>query len=208
MKICPICQKKLKITEFGKNAASSTGKDYICRKCKTKRTRQGRIYARTKEVECFCCKKKFFKHPRYVEIKNFCSLYCVHVYCRKGTRAKNGIKKCSKCLIEKTIKEFNKNKRYVDGFNGTCRLCDRKVKAKRIFGLSPEFVTSLSNVCEICGSTNVLCIDHDHITGRVRGMLCKKHNVCLGLFEDNIFHLQKTIEYLKKHQKSALSSAS
>ena len=51
--------------------------------------------------------------------------------------------------------------------------------------------------CSICGKTDgVMNIDHCHATNKVRGWLCPEHNRALGLFRDNIEHLQKAINYL------------
>lgn len=51
--------------------------------------------------------------------------------------------------------------------------------------------------CGICGKPTVLHIDHDHITGRVRGMLCLPCNTSLGQLGDNIEGLERAIEYLR-----------
>lgn len=45
-------------------------------------------------------------------------------------------------------------------------------------------------------------IDHCHITGKVRGILCMKCNTSLGGFSDNVGMLQKAIEYLKQNEDS------
>lgn len=50
--------------------------------------------------------------------------------------------------------------------------------------------------CWICGSKVRLCIDHNHETGNVRGLLCTKCNTGLGMFEDNPVKLERAIEYL------------
>lgn len=61
-----------------------------------------------------------------------------------------------------------------------------------------------NGLCDICGTEKPgyagrrLCIDHDHSTGIVRGMLCQKCNVGLGNFNDNLELLEKAIKYLKK----------
>jgi len=40
-------------------------------------------------------------------------------------------------------------------------------------------------------------MDHDHETGKFRGMLCHHCNRGLGNFKDKIENLEKAIEYLK-----------
>jgi hypothetical protein len=56
--------------------------------------------------------------------------------------------------------------------------------------------------CKICGlpQSNFkqrLCVDHDHNTGKIRGLLCHKCNRALGFFKDNTEFLQKALEYLQ-----------
>ena len=55
--------------------------------------------------------------------------------------------------------------------------------------------------CAICGKTDGkinLAIDHNHETGVVRGLLCRKCNTGLGFFLDSTNLLQKAKEYLEK----------
>lgn len=53
-------------------------------------------------------------------------------------------------------------------------------------------------VCAICArSVPTLCVDHNHTTGEVRGLLCSNCNTGLGLFGDNVQHLTQAIEYLR-----------
>lgn len=57
--------------------------------------------------------------------------------------------------------------------------------------------------CAICGVhqselNRPLCVDHNHETNIVRGLLCKKCNLVLGFAYDNISILEKSITYLSK----------
>lgn len=55
--------------------------------------------------------------------------------------------------------------------------------------------------CHICGKKpdgRALDIDHDHATGKVRGLLCSNHNRALGLLNDDIKLMLRSVEYLVK----------
>jgi hypothetical protein len=49
--------------------------------------------------------------------------------------------------------------------------------------------------CKICGNVDKLCIDHNHATNRVRGILCDDCNVGLGRFHDNPMLLRRAALY-------------
>lgn len=78
---------------------------------------------------------------------------------------------------------------------------------KRWYGISSEdynYTLSVQNFCcAICGRDHMdirgrrLCVDHDHETGKFRGLLCDLCNKGLGQFRDNIEVLEKAIEYLR-----------
>jgi hypothetical protein len=46
-------------------------------------------------------------------------------------------------------------------------------------------------------SLDVVAVDHNHINGKVRGLLCNSCNKAIGLFNDNIELMNKAIKYLK-----------
>jgi hypothetical protein len=56
-------------------------------------------------------------------------------------------------------------------------------------------------VCAICQRPDplgLLSVDHDHVTGVVRGLLCRGCNTSLGRFNDDVELLQRAIDYLNK----------
>lgn len=58
--------------------------------------------------------------------------------------------------------------------------------------------------CAICGRhqtelSKVLGIDHDHRTGKIRGLLCQSCNLALGNAFDDIWILERAIKYLQIH---------
>lgn len=69
------------------------------------------------------------------------------------------------------------------------------------FGLTMDdydlLMLSQGGVCYICLKAPVkvsLNVDHDHSTGRIRGLLCHLHNRALGLFADKN-QLERAAEY-------------
>jgi hypothetical protein len=53
-------------------------------------------------------------------------------------------------------------------------------------------------VCAICrGTPNRFDVDHDHVSGRVRGLLCNPCNQGLGYFHDNTTAMRTAITYLE-----------
>jgi hypothetical protein len=76
-------------------------------------------------------------------------------------------------------------------------------KLKSAYGISLKEYNDLfafqNGKCAICPSTGDskrLCVDHDHSTGKVRGLLCNNCNRGLGLLGDSPSVLQSALLYL------------
>ena len=76
----------------------------------------------------------------------------------------------------------------------------------RAYGIEPneyyEMLEKQGQGCAICKSGptyRAMNIDHDHATGKVRGLLCDSCNMSLGHIEREGF-LEKAMEYLAKYK--------
>jgi hypothetical protein len=63
--------------------------------------------------------------------------------------------------------------------------------------IEQNYVCAICNKSEKSSTKGVLFIDHDHKTGKVRGLLCDTCNRGLGYFYDNKSLLRNAVEYLK-----------
>ena len=70
-----------------------------------------------------------------------------------------------------------------------------------------EMLKAANNACMICkkpltseSNNDTLCIDHDHTTGEVRGLLCKSCNCALGYLGDKLEMLKSAVEYLENYE--------
>ena len=82
----------------------------------------------------------------------------------------------------------------------------KRAERLKLYGLTLEtydlLLKAQGSVCAICKQPSLakphLSVDHNHLTGKVRGLLCVKCNAGLGSFGDNIEMLAKAIAYLKE----------
>ena len=176
MKKCYKCQKQKKHSNFYKNRAKSDGLQTMCKKCSSKRVRS--------------------------------------LYANSIVKVTKKTKKCLLCKKIRRVSRFGRNKLASDGLQSICNPCTNE-KARKYarehhlhtrYGLTiDDYNKMLSNqkgVCKICkalpttSSNNKLAVDHCHISGDVRGLLCTRCNVVIGQIE-NIAHLYDKInDYL------------
>jgi Recombination endonuclease VII len=76
------------------------------------------------------------------------------------------------------------------------------IRRKRRYGLTTEQYEAMlvfqDGKCALCGTGKPVDIDHDHASGRVRGLLCRSCNVGLGQLGDTVEGLERAIAYLKR----------
>jgi hypothetical protein len=154
---------------------------------------------------CRVCGKKFIRHKNPKCKNNYCSMDCFRKlqkkdFCKNGHDLKitriyytKGNTGCSKCRDLATKKWRLKNKEHY-------KLRKRAWRLKSEYGLL--FDPTINATCEICGvKSDYLTVDHNHSTGEIRGILCKKCNTGIGLFCENIESIKNAIKYLKKRNK-------
>jgi hypothetical protein len=147
---------------------------------------------------------------------------CQYHYDRKRrygdltTRPKSLV--CADCQSEFAVKKTGK-------VSEVCDACQTERHRKRIRadrrrkGLWEYYKLTLSEyqamhdaqggVCLICGGVqtgrgaknNQLSVDHNHKTGKIRGLLCTNCNTGIGNLRDSIELLEKAITYLKERDK-------
>lgn len=131
---------------------------------------------------------------------------------------------CSKCKKERPISKFCKSKNRKDGLDCTCKSCKKKYQQqpyvkiscrinsrkhlfKKRYNLTfkqhEQMYTDQDGRCIICRNLlpyDKIHTDHNHKTGKVRGLLCRSCNYGLHFIEDKDF-VKKAKKYLKDHQE-------
>lgn len=124
-------------------------------------------------------------------------------------------KVCNLCSEEKDIEDFYSRARddgssYVVPWCKPCHLYKcREADRKRLYNMNPgewsDLFRKQNGRCAICKTHQselnyTLCVDHNHTTGVVRGLLCKKCNQALGMFNDDYENLANALAYLANHR--------
>jgi len=137
-------------------------------------------------------------------------------------------RKCNQCEVEKELLEFfprclSRNKKHYT-YEYKCKRCKqinqnvnreklcRKGESKAVhlkakYGITvQEYNDQLAfqkNKCAICEEALVdsfhTVVDHNHDTGEVRGILCRKCNTGIGMLKDSKEVLSKAIKYLESN---------
>ena len=84
---------------------------------------------------------------------------------------------------------------------------NRRAQLKHKYGLTQEHYDALlleqGGKCALCDKPSTdprLNVDHCHESGRVRGLLCWKHNSALGMLGDDEEGLMRAIQYLRRRK--------
>jgi hypothetical protein len=126
------------------------------------------------------------------------------------------MKRCPDCGKYKPLEEFPRNKRMRVGRHAYCKPChnargresknrlyggSRHDHLKRRYGIGAldveELIRQQGGVCPICDKPGPEHVDHDHATGRIRGILYFNCNGGLGQFGDDPQRLSRAAFYVE-----------
>jgi hypothetical protein len=117
-----------------------------------------------------------------------------------------GWKRCPGCRQTKPETEFHLNRTSKSGLVPYCKPCrrsrGRRHHLKKSYGLTEEQlaekIEAQGGLCAICRRRPAEHVDHDHVLGLVRGVLCFPCNAALGQLKDNIQNFKNAIDYLER----------
>ena len=168
-----------------------------CSKCK-----------QTKPVEAFY-HNKGTRDGRAYRCRD-CCLLRHHEFCAKIKHTEVHAKHCSTCNTLLPISEFNPERSSRDGHRKICRMCRRFETLLHKYSMSraayEDRIEQQHGKCAICkqpeirklrGNLAWLCVDHDHATGHIRGLLCHACNKAVGIMQDDPIRLRAAAAYLE-----------
>lgn len=142
-----------------------------------------------------------------------------HTHCKQGhertpeNRASNG--QCRPCKLEKIKEWWASRPLYKQTWRSNMRRSNwhgvnlEHIKTRYGLTLSEyeEMMYRQKGNCAACKRTLDVSkpktsphIDHDHVTGKVRGILCRMCNIGIGHFDDDTEAMLAAVSYLKKHK--------
>ena len=177
-KECPRCRTVKDVVEFGRNKTRPDGFSFYCKPC-------ARMMA-----------NEFYRRKRVDAGHSV----------REPDGSPEGFKRCSKCRVSKPVDMFHRHKTQPGGYNTYCKECRSdmasKTHLKRTYGLTTADLEALveaqGGLCAICETKPAAHVDHDHVTGKIRGVLCFTCNVALGQLKDDAALFRKAIDYLER----------
>lgn len=173
-KCCTVCGDVKAMVEFCKDNSKKSGRSSRCKDC-----------SNTKAAEYKLKRRESYQGPSVLG------------------------KKCCCCGEEKLASKFPKSISSSDGLRNYCTTCKRErskdARLQRQYGITiqeyKDILSSQNMRCACCGTKKCsaglpFCVDHDHNTGEVRGLLCQACNTSIGKLGDTIEGVRKALDYL------------
>lgn len=153
------------------------------------------------EKWCNSC-KLMVKHEDFTKLKS--KTHGLSQYCRncQSIKWKDRAQKV-RAWREKHIKEKKKDPNFVLSTQERMKKNALWNMYRLTFEEYNKLLKEQNYKCKICNTsienTSEAQVDHCHDTGKIRGLLCRKCNVGLGCFQDNLDLFRKAMEYLENN---------
>lgn len=172
-KICSKCKKEKRIEdEFYKDRSLKSGYRGRCKQCCKEYMQRPEIKKQYDEYH-----KKHNAKPETIKYKR--------EYSRKYYAIPENRAKLRKAEIRHNLK----------------RWYGITLEEKRQMWRDQKGICKVTNCNKKLDSANESCVDHNHKTGKVRGLICRNCNFIIGHAHEDIKILEGIIEYLKKYDK-------
>jgi hypothetical protein len=186
---CPDCGDVKPLEAFPRSAARKNGRGLYCSPCFAVRYRSYR-------------ERKAAAERRTIRVQR---------------PVPEGMARCPDCQQLKPLEDFPRNRSTSTGRGNYCKPCHnvrgrenrirhngstRDYHLKRRYGITSADVDAMieaqGGLCAICQKREPKHVDHDHVTGQVRGVLCSCCNQALGKARDRTDILRAAIDYLER----------
>jgi hypothetical protein len=166
-----------------------------CPYCNSDSNKHGKNLAGSQIYRCKSCRKYF--------VDSILSLARVE---RSKNPDTDSQRYCLKCKEYIDFDGFKFNRTH-GSYESYCKACTRELVNKSRYDIDQheidEILLSQDHRCKICNvefdessRINTYRVDHDHDTGKVRGLLCNRCNRAIGMFGDDTDILAAAIAYL------------
>jgi len=193
-KLCTKCGVKKSLSEFHKNKSMKYGLNYYCKECYKSDSSKKRYLLLASVPNGFkiCSKCK--------EIK------LLNCFYNKNETSDKLTSWCKSCTLKNNKNWHDKNKERT-------RIWNKNYSLMKEYGITldqyEQMLKEQNGVCAICSKKESafnhvtkrvwdLAVDHEHKTGKIRGLLCRRCNQTIGLLYDDISLIKQMAKYVEK----------
>lgn len=195
LKRCNKCGIEKLLKDFWRDKTKKDGYQPICKECRKKRKKENDIYIaengykRTPEQRERMSSGHLGQEPWNKDLGG----------CKRGhdpslyVRMPSGVYVCLGCKRENGAKYREKNKKHILIMNRIGRYGITMGEFKALWEKQKGFCA----ICEEVLDKNKYRIDHDHASGKVRGLLCSSCNAAIGLLKDSPEIISNAARYVE-----------
>lgn len=208
-KVCTHCKESKPASEFHRHRGNPDGLHSWCKECRSSRTKEER-----RAVEGSVAEKRVLAEQGHQRCSECRVVKPLDGFYRKSAAVNGRKSRCIECYNaasdeyrktpEAKAKRAEAHRRRRDADPESFRAKQREIAFRHKYGITVadyEFMLAAQDGrCAICFALPLpdepLYVDHCHDSGDVRGLLCRKCNSGLGMFEDDRERLARAAAYL------------